>query len=245
MKKQKPITINVEPTLSERLNDHPAIEWAAQNRNNLLWGLVFALALGIFAYRTVSSWSQQAGQNYLTADSAYMEMRSTTGERSTEAANRLTALIQEQPDLQTKYDGLLSQFLLIRGNNTEAATLAQRALARTAEENSPYFQQYAHATLQMAAGDYTGALNESLKLQELIVANNDMTQSTLLPINLLRIAMLQQKLGLDDEINSWQQFSDLAKEDGKAVHFEKVAEIYREGDIDLNAYIAHRLNVLK
>jgi hypothetical protein len=57
--------------------------------------------------------------------------------------------------------------------------------------------------------------------------------------------MLQQKLGLDDEVNSWQQFRDLAKEDGKAIHFKKVADIYREGDIDLDAYIAHRLSVLK
>jgi hypothetical protein len=245
MKKQKPITINVEPTLSERINDHPAIEWAAENRNNLIWILVFTLALGIFAYRTVSSWSQQTGQNYLSAESAYLEMRSTTGERSNQAADKLTTLIQQQPDLQAKYDGLLSQFLLIRGNNAEATSLAQRALSRTAEENSPYFQQYAHATLQIAAGDYAGALTESLKLQELIVANSDITHSTLLPTNLLRIAMLQQKLGLDDEINSWQQFKDLASEQGKAVHFEKVADIYREGDINLDVYIAHRLNVLK
>lgn len=245
MKKQKPITINIEPTLSERINDHPAFEWITQNRNNLIWALLLVFALGVFAYRTASSRSQQAGQNYLTAESTYLEMRSTTGEPSADAANRLDALIQAQPDLQAKYDGLLSQFLLAKGKTTEATPLAQRALKRTATENSPYFQQYAQATLLIAANDYSNALTQSLRLQDSIVADTHATQSTLLPVNLLRIAMLQQKLGLDDEVNSWQQFRDLAKEDGKAIHFEKVADIYREGDIDLDAYIAHRLSVLK
>lgn len=246
MKKEKPITITIEPTLSERLNDHPALEWATQNSKNLIWILLFTLALGFFAYRTVTSWSKQSGQNYLAAENAYLEMRSTTGERSLEAVDRLTLLLMEQPDLQAKYDGLLSQYLLIRGDAAGAQKPAKRALLRTTTENGPYFQHYASATLLIANHDYKGALTEARNLQEMILADRDLTHSTLLPINLLRIAMLEQKLELDsDEITSWLQWQDLAKEEGKAIHFERVADIYQEGDIDLFGYISHRINVLK
>lgn len=246
MKKQKPITITIEPTLSERLNDHPALEWATQNSKNLIWILLFTLALGFFAYRTLTSWSKQSGQNYLAAENAYLEMRSTSGERSTEAADRLSLLLAQQPDLQAKYDGLLAQYLLIQGDAPAAESAATRALARTKAENGPYFQQYAQATLLIANSNYKEALAEARKLQEAIVADRDLTYSALLPLNLLRIAMLQQKLELDaDEITSWLQWQDLAKEEGKAVYFERVADVYQEGDIDLFGYISHRINVLK
>lgn len=242
MKKQKPVTIQIEPTLSERINDHPALEWAMENSKNLLIALLFILALGFFAYRTASSWAQQTGQNYLSAENAYVEMRSTTGDRSNEAANKLQLLIQQQPDLQAKYDGLLSQFLLVRGNTAEAAPLATRALSRTQSENSPYFQEYAQATLLIAEQNDAEALKKSLQLHQQILADTESTYSPLLPLNLLRIAMLQQKLGLEEEINSWQQMKDLAKENGKAVHFESVAQIFREGNVDLDTYIDSRLN---
>lgn len=244
MKKHKPIEVVAEPSLSDRISTHPALEWLYQNKTNVGWALLILVAAGVMLYQTVGSWSRQAGKNYLAAENSYLEMRSTTGETSQLASERLQRLIAEQPDLQPKYDGLIAQFLLIRGETEAAALLAQRAINRTEAENSPYFDRYAATTLTISQGNYRPALVESMDLQKQIISNSQLSKSSLLPLNLLRIAMLQQKLNLEeDELNSWSQWQDLAKEEGKATQFQQVAQLYSEGEIDLQNYIAHRISL--
>ena len=245
MKKHKPIEVAVEPSLSDRISTHPALEWIYQNRKNVGWALIAVLAAGVMLYQTLGNWSRRSGQNYIAAENAYLEMRSTSGEVSQGAAEHLQLLLMQQPDLQARYDGLMAQFLLIRDERAEALPIAQRALTRTQGENSPYFSRYADNTLAIADGSYRQALTDSITLQQEIISDPLLATSSLLPLNLLRIAMLQQKLELEeDELNSWSQWRDLAKEEDKASHFQKVTQLYSEGEIDLQNYIAQRLNHL-
>lgn len=245
MKKQKPITLTAEMTVSERISTHPLVVWSAKNTQNIVWVLLVVFAFTFFVYRTLNYWSQQSGYNYIAAENAYYEMRSTTGERSTEATNRLNLLITEQPDLQAQYDGLLAQYFVIKGDGVNAQPLIKRALQRTAKETTPYHRQYAEATLLIAQDDLKGALASSIKLQQALIADPEFANSSLLPLNLLRMGILQQKLELaEDEQGTWNHWNDLAKQEGKVAHFEQVAQIYREGDIDFDRYISHRLSIL-
>lgn len=222
-------------SLSERLNEHPLLHWIADNTKNFVYLVLIIVSMGVLTYRLMSYWSSQAGYHYGTAENDFAEFKAQKGVERSATVEGLLQTIEIQPDLQPIYDGKLGQTLLSQGDE-RAIPLIERAIARTGEAVGPLFSRYVENTLLIARGDYPAALKGSQELQTALLDQEN--AGILLPLNLLRIAMLQNRLG-KESLKTWAAWDELEKQN---VYFQDVAAIFREAKVDLKAY---RENILK
>lgn len=250
MKKQIDISQEQQPTLSEKLNEHPLLNWINDNTKNLLYILVIVACLGVLAYRVLNYWSSQTGYNYVVAENDFADLHAQNGEEFEATANSLISTINSQQDLQPIYDGKLAQLLLVKGDVSQAEPLINRALGRTREDSGPLYNRYVETTVLIAKQDYPEALQQANDLHQYLVGNPDEAGPNLLAMNMLRRAMLQKQLGLTEEESmtwfEWRQYASGEKVSGQSeAGFQRVRDAFREGKINLNNYIEAREKLLK
>lgn len=249
MKKQVDISLQDKPGLTERLNEHPIPTWIAQNGKNFLYIVLIFGLLTVLAYRLMNYWSSQSGQNAVIAQNDFARLPMLTGEEREATIAQLMDILDRQPELRPVYDGRLGQMLIAQGDLVGAELLVTRALQRTDGEMSPLYRNYTEATLLIAKEDYPAALAEAQDLQQNLLASTQKEGAILLPINMIRIAMLQKRLGMrQEEAATWQTWRAFVS--GSRNHvatpadFQRVAALFREGKVDLNNYIEFREKAL-
>lgn len=221
--------------------DIPFIDNLLKYRKQLLTGtLVTALLiLGIFKY--TSSRNQEAAIDYLNAEKFFTNFaaKGADAEASQSDLNQLQQILSRYPNLHAKYDGQLAQILIDRSQITEALPFAKLALERTHAENAPYYSKYSQTTLVIGEKKYEQALEQARMLQNELTAEKVADDEVLLAFNLLRIAMLQQQLGLKaEERATWL---DLQQRSSKSKAFASQLEHLHEGKMTLSEYIAARI----
>lgn len=244
MKKSPPAIDSSLPIWEE----NPALHWLTQNGKILLYALLALAIAGVIAYRLFSSHQAQQEADYWSAEKDLRQLTapitadSDKGEDQAALA-RLNAAVNSHPQLQTKYDAPIAQALLNQGDLDQALPYAKRALARTEAENQPFYSDYAQTTLLIAQNQHQEALEHATALQakmrEQQAQESDKRQfgDTLFALNLLRIGMLQQKLGLaKEELNTWQEWKKLAQ----TATFELPNTLFKEGNVSLVDYINAR-----
>ncbi|MCE5317403.1 MAG: hypothetical protein LLG04_08570 [Parachlamydia sp.] len=230
--------------LSDTFAEHPIVQWISQNGRSLLWLLLGLVALFLIGYRLLSGYGGSGAKDYFAVDKELGTFltanRSETGAaQAKESLEKLTRLLNNHPDLRAKYEGLIAQELIVRGDATAALPLAERTLARVSKEHIPLYSDYSATTLLIEKGSYPEALNQATALQAKL---NEKDSSGLFAANLLRIAMLNQKLGKkEDELKAWQTLNvNLTKEDN-----DQVVRALSEGRLSILDYIAFREKELK
>lgn len=212
----------------------------------LLYVLLGLIIAGILIYRFSSTRQEQQEADYWAAEK---EFRALAGAENLneEALAKLSAIIERHPALHEKYDALLAQILLDHGKISEALPFATKAIDRTQQENLPFYSDFANTTLLITEKQYETALKNSILLKEKMQSQNLKREErqygdTLFALNFLRIALLQQQLGLKkEELNTWQEWKKLANTSG----FEQQKVLFSEGRISLIDYIASREEALK
>lgn len=226
----------------------PMIDNLLQYRKQLLIGalVVAALILGIYKY--TSTRNQEAAVDYLNADRLFSSFidNSIDAESNQRDLKQLEQILARYPNLHAKYDGQIAQTLINRSQIDEALPFATLAIARTNAENKPYYSDYSATTLVIGEKKYAEALQQALALQKEIAsprADETHVGDTLLAFNLLRIAMLQQQLGLKSEERA--TWLDLQQRAGNSKRFAGQLEHFHEGKVSLADYIAARAGALK
>lgn len=220
-----------EHELSQTLGENPTIRWITQNGANLVWVLLGIVLLALLAYRFMGG-SSSSTQDFFKADTAY---RSFVKEHDTtkqqEALDTLAGLLKSVPTLQSKYDGMIGQILLNRGQFKEAQPYIDRTLTRTSVDHTLYYPDYSNTTLTIGNKNYELALTQAQAL------DNQLTEETapsLKAYNLLRIALLQQELGNKvGELQAWEKFRPMAPYTALA-----------EGKVSITQYVQARINEL-
>ncbi|MBA3957644.1 MAG: hypothetical protein H0X51_04515 [Parachlamydiaceae bacterium] len=224
------------------------VQWLSQYRKHLIVALLAAAILIFFIVRLVSNSELQSEKDYLTADKEFLLFARPNAEAnlSQDSLAKLQAIMQRHPDLHAKYDGLIAQILLIRQQTPEAITFANLALDRTSNENQPYYTAYAQTSLLIGQQNYTEALDKAQKLQENLLADPKHAYGdTLLAFNLLRIASLQQQLGLaKEEKQTWTTWQQLFNDPSHPA-FKEVSEHFQHGKVSLHHFIQAREASLK
>lgn len=236
MKKNLDAPLSLE--MSNAWDDHPFIQLLSSYGRYVLFTVLALLVLLTLVYRLTSGGSAKAEKDYFNADNEFQLFAQPIVEEadsaaSREALNRLEQIMQRRPELNAKYDGLVAQILIFRGDADSAAPFAARAIARTAAENHPFYTDYAQTTLLIGSEQYQEALNRAQELQQKMTATMLQTQKnvhsasgdslqdseyppfgdSLYAYNLIRIGMLQQQLGLSaEEGNTWQEWKNLIQE---------------------------------
>lgn len=253
--------------ISNPWDESPFIQWISHYGRYLLLAVIGLITLLLVIYRMSSGGSGNAERDYLTADNAFnlFVLPPSAGSdpaASKDALEQLKSLMGRYPELHAKYDGLIAQTLIYRGEIEEAAQFAALALNRTAAENSPFYAEYSQNTLLIGSKNYSDALKHSQSLrQKMLDALNQPQQSkqtafgdTLFAFNLLRIGILQQQLGLKkEELQTWQEWKHYLNQTPGAVTsgaisssaFQRQIEQFTENRISLLNYIEAREKLLK
>lgn len=230
-------------------------EIIVQNARLLLFAIVGLLLVLVLSYRVVSSSRVNAEQDYLRAATNYSLLKAEQDEGS---LKRLQEILHRRAELRPKYDGLIAQSLFVQGKVHSAKEFAELAMKRGRESFPSYFDSFSKNTLNIYDGNYTEALQEakSLKqamLQELdgVVVGDRAYGQVLFAYNLLRIAMLEGKVGsFETERAAWSEFLTQARID-KGHHtiasleetplaYKYVIRNFRENGVTLLDYIEAR-----
>lgn len=248
--------------LFDSLEGGPFIDWLTQYGKTIVYALIAFIALLIIVYRFSSSHNSQLEQDYLQANKDFSLITKantpTDSAAYTDALKSLQLLMDKHTDLQAAYDGSLAQTFLNQNNLSEATPYISRTLARTKSDDLPDYAEFAAITQFIAEKNYTEALSKALALQQQMYdkfsAITDPNQSyghELFALNLYRIGMLQQQLGLKDaELNTWQQWQKYANPSSnnptiEAQAFQIVNAFLTIESFTLSDYIAHRIKLLQ
>ncbi len=259
--KKNPLQIvspNTKLDFLDRIEEHAAVQWFSANWQKLLYGFLAGFLLLFSLYVWKARGITKAEIDYYDANQIFQVFQSG-GENSQEAFDKLTQVLKRQPDLQSKYDGLIAQILIDRGNIAEAKPFAQNALSLLARDHLPFYIEFSATSILIAENKEAEALQDSLLLKKNMLESLSKSESeeptfgaTLFAYNLLRIAMLEQKVGSPtSELAAWNEWQNYTSGvnafpssslDNKA--FFSLANGINEGKVSLQDYINARLNQL-
>lgn len=221
--------------VSESMSDHRFVQWLSQYGLILLATLTALLLGSLILYKVSFGATQKSEQDFINADNYFRIFQGNAKESldltaAKDALNQLNVILQRHPELHAKYDGLIAQILLNRGEINQAKEFANLAISRTASENTPFYTDYAKTTLLIGEQNYQDSLTRALALQQQMEASASTDTpafgDALFALNLLRIGMLQQQQGASaDELKTWNKWDAwLAKNQVFAAQLDQFVE---------------------
>jgi len=242
--------------IPELLEESRYIGWISKYGKQALIGIAVLFAVLVLVYRSGFGGAVQAEGDYLRADTALQGF--LKGEKN--SLQKLESILKRRPDLAAKYDGIIAQTLLNRGEVEQAIPFAEKTLKRTEHEGLSLYHDYAKTTLQMSEGQYEAALERALNLKDKMLQQAGLKPEKrgfgdiLFAFNLLRIAILQQALNSkEEELKTWQEWKQFARwtaEPPPSEHigaraFHVVLNHLDNDNISLTDYIATREEKLR
>lgn len=231
--------------LGEDWSQHPLVEWLANHKQIILWIFVGLLALLILAYQLIAMRTVHNESDYYQAQTIFTQFQQADGSANstTEAdLKKLEVIMGSHPELKARYEGPLTQTLLVLGQVPQARLFAEDIFKRTQTEHLQLYQDYSKTSLLIGEGHYAEALQQSQQLQQTLAQlEPGATLPTLSVFNLIRLGVLYQQLGQQQEERQiWEQLQNY--QDLEAL--VTVNQALKAGQASLNQYIEERKQAL-
>ena len=191
------------------------IEKLERHKQKFFYGALILLAAFFFIGKRLNKGRVASTKDYLVA------------EQLLDDPINLGEIVDRHHELQAKYGGRLAQLHLNEGNFELARSYAEALLKRT-EDDANAYAQFTRTTLLIAEEKYQEALNQALALHEKIPEESHLLAAH----NLLRIAILQDKLG-EHSTASWSELLTFL-EDGQLQ--ETFLPAFSQGELTLTDY---------
>lgn len=247
--------------IDDSWEENQIVQWITKYGFPALLALLAGIALVFIIFRLITLGNEEAEMEYWNADKEFAQFSNPSTLESDplageDALARLNAILNRQPELHAKYDGLIAQTLIGRNDIGDALPFAKSALNRTETENTPYYTSYAQTTLLIGESHYEDALNLAVlldkQMREALNQNLPIEQrhfgDLLFSFNLLRIGILQEKLGLkDQELHTWQEwkrYQQGTEAPTLAKAFQQQNIFLSEGKVTFADYIDYRIQRL-
>lgn len=245
-------------SLADQISGHRVFEWMAKNSVNILFAALLFFAIIFFIYRMSAGDRIKAENDYFAAAKDFNAFAAPEADKRSplsreEAFKGLEEVLKRRPDLRQKYDALIAETFIARGEVEAALPFAKSSFKRTKGDNLPLYRDFANNTLLIAEGKLKEALSNSGELARKIAESGEKAEMAILyTYNLLREAMLQQKMGnREAELAAWQQLDNtlytaeaMLSEGGNETRaiFEG---LFTDGDVSLKNYLDYREKVLR
>lgn len=188
--------------------------------------VIAGIIILLIVFSKLSSNSQkQAETDFIQANTSFASLKQAIEKNDApliqSSLSKLDQILKSHPELHAKYDGLIAQSLLLIQEVSKADPFALSTLKRTHNEDLSYYHDYSKVSLLIGGGQYQQSLTDSLILKEKMLeqklASTSIEQlpfdAALYFYNLIRIAMLYQKLGQSDEATqTWKEWKQLISE---------------------------------
>lgn len=230
--------------------DNSLVQQVVKYGSYFIIGLTALIVAAVLIYRLGTSSESSSERDFINADrdfKIFINPSTANSEESKKAFEGLNAILIKHPELHAKYDGMIAQTLINRGDLTGAMEFANRAIVRTTAENKPFYTSYAETTILISDHNYSAALSRAQELHQQMLTDTTKHAygDTLFAFNLLRIALLQQQLGQkEDEKRTWedwqrylqgQQSANISKQ-----AFNAQVDHFQDGDVSILNYIQAR-----
>lgn len=194
--------------------------WFRENSNLLFYVLLGLIALFIVIYKTGSYRSSKNESDYFTAEKEYQKIVKSLqdGEKNEslkDSFDKLQSILQSRPDLASKYEGILTQALLIEGDNKDATIHGNNVLTRIKKNDLSHYQNFSEITLLISNQELEKSLQKSLALKEELEKYKENSHDSfsyfekLYAYNLLRIPFIQNQLKKNEEaFSSWKKIDE-------------------------------------
>jgi len=250
-------------TLLEGFEEGFLVEWLTVNGKKITYAVVVLLTLLILVYRFSSSSTAKAEHDFIQAANEFAILTKASAElpASQETLQKLTLLMDKNPELHAAYDGTIGQILLNQGQIDQAKPFIVATLDRTKSDDLAFYSSFSNNTLLISEEKYPEALKSALALQQTMTdtINQNPTQTRffgaeLFAFNLFRIGMLQQQLSdRKGELATWKLWKQYAALEATQTIparidpqvFRAVIQQLAIGSISLPDYIAYREKELK
>jgi hypothetical protein len=227
--------------------ENPLIEWLSANRQIILWGLLALFAFIILCYRWMASQTLKSETDFFQAQIDFSRFQDKTLKpaewlSSQDDLQRLDTLMVAHPELQSKYDGLIAQALLIQNQADQSLPYAERSFDRTASDDIDLYHVYSKTSLLIGEGHYQEALAQAEQLKQKLDQQAVTKGNPLYLFNLIRLAMLHQQLNqTDNERQAWNELQQYAS---TVESLAIINQVFKEGGASLQSYIEERKHAL-
>ncbi|NGX58101.1 MAG: hypothetical protein K940chlam3_01002 [Chlamydiae bacterium] len=242
-KANKKKTIEVEPieVSTSSINTHRLIEFVQDYGTSIVYGILGLLVAIVILYQFTRSSESHNFSDYMRADRIYQQF---IQEINSEQLEKLEQLMARHPDLKQKYEGKIAQALIAKGHPELAAPYIDGVIQRSEEENFPWFLDYTKTTQLITQENYEEAYQQAQDLQAQLEDQQQVPYyQQLFAYNLLRLATLEQQLGLrEPELAHWEEILVTAEENGAMMGLLRHLQ---EGHVNLTSYIEYRIAQLQ
>jgi hypothetical protein len=216
------------------------IEFVGSYTKEIIYAALILICLLFLVFKIFSVFSSKNEKDYFIARQD--ESKIFKPDQAASATSSLEQIVKNHPDLQSKYDGLIAQALLIQNTPQKALPYAERNLQRVKNDSIPLYIESTANALAAAQGDLKSAHAKALELKEKLVKDPESVQLYL--YTLLRLSTLEEKLNLPKEEKAHlEEF--LAVEKKNPLGFETFNRSLSLQGAPLKGYIQSRLNLLK
>jgi len=228
-----------QPETSSPWLDVERLSEFVQNYGTLMAYVFLGLiVLVVIGYQFTRSRESHSFAEYMRAERVYQQFVKADLDRDPGAFESLNQLIDSYPDLKQKYEGKVAQVLISKDHPELAGPFIEEMIYRSEEEGFSTYLEYTKTTLLITDGEYDDAYQMALQLQPQLHEEEE-----LYAFNLLRLASLEQQLGLvKPELDHWKQIL-AASETNDAV--KAMLSHVKEGRVSLSSYIRDRVAQLR
>jgi hypothetical protein len=247
--------MNENENLKKQFDLKKYILWIIEKKFLIFSVLASIILVNIIIFKIKPLISKKSPKNEACALQSYLDWKET-GFKDYKKLDDLKDLIKKYPSLKPNYEGLIIQNLLINESlKKDESKLVSLTLERTKSE-LPFYYEYSKVALLINDGKLEEALSKSKELKIKMLCDQSFLQGEGLPagsvlysLNLLRIALLQGKLGNPSkELLAWMEFEDYLGLTSNKVNDriqtanKALKEIFSENGIELIDYISFRKN---
>jgi hypothetical protein len=223
-----------------------AIEWLSSNRKMIIWIFLAFLAFLIFAYRVAAARTLSAESDFFHAQTAFAQFQqaNTYSQDSSASSNleELKAIMKRRPEIKPRYEGPLTQTLLIMNQPSQAQLFATDIFDRTQSDHLQLYQEYSQTSLLIGEEHYDDALQKTQKLQGILDQADENANQLLYVFNLIRLAMLYQQMNQpENELIAWEK---LQNQPQRLESVLATSQVLKVGQASLNEYIEERKKTL-
>lgn len=194
----------------------PACDWIKDNWKQISYGIATFILVLFILYRFLAHQNAEAEYDFRSASqlAAVLNNPEISSEKRESALLNLETLISKNKTLETKYDGLIGEQLLIKNEVDRALPYTKRTLNRV-EGEAPLHSEYAKTSLLLTQGNAEEALKQAYFLRETLLkqaSENKEAQyaGTLYAFNLIRIALLESQANNQNlENKAWDELKQM------------------------------------
>jgi hypothetical protein len=222
-------------------DENPWLDWAMENKWNILSGIAAALAVIFLLYRFLSGSVVQNEKDYFSAYNAEAKLKKA--DLAEKSATELKELMIKQPLLKTKVEGVLAQTFLLLDKPDEAKPLIEDNLKRI--EESSFAKRSTDISLLIAQKDFKTAYSSAQKLKSDIESSGDKAYPVLYLYNMYRLQSLAASLGDKKSEQALQkEWLSLSKGSAKVgvtpLMFDAFMATLNLGDVSFLSYLQEK-----